>query len=164
MLDIHIISRNRKQGEEFLKKTTEFLNTLCVINLTYPDFSNPKIFSHFIRIFYQDQKLRIKLKPINIKVKICLECDNLEDFRILFSDINEGLILIDTTKKDILDKIKEEYKKSGKNNEIYFFKANTIKEKTLILIYFISEIFKILPSQNILEPENFKEKFLIQKL
>lgn len=163
MVEIHIISQNIKRGREFLKKTEEFLNTLCVNNFTYPDFSNPKIFSYFIRIVYQDQKLRIKLKPINVKVKMSLESDEMKDFKLLFSDINEGLILIDTLNKDILDKIKEEDKKTGKKNEIYFFKTNTIEEKTLILIYFLSEIFKILQPQNIFEPEELKKKILIQK-
>ncbi len=43
-------------------------------------------------------------------------------------------------------------------------KACKIEEKLLILIYFLSEVFKILPTQNFINPEKIKEEFLIQKL
>ncbi|MEN3046855.1 MAG: hypothetical protein ABDH49_07760 [Candidatus Hydrothermales bacterium] len=162
MYEINILSGDKKEGYKFLDLVLNTINSMNVTTLPYPDFENPNIFSYFIRIFNNEEKVRVQLYPLNIKLRVAISTDKLENFNLLFSNIHEGVLLIDTLNENIIKKFEKEASK--KNIDVYCFEVSKTEHKVLILMYFLDEFLKLFPFNFYGYSLKLLNKFSIKKI
>ena len=167
MYEIKIVSKDKREVEGLLKQFDSISDGENIKIIYFPEFTltGGDIHTYYLRIFFRDEKIIIKLRPINIKGVIIINAEDFEILGTVLENIENGFILIDYLTRSSPEHLIKEIKETKKNFEIYTFNAfNKDKKFISILLAFI-KITGILRAEflNIFKGKQ-KISFLLEKV
>jgi len=167
MYEIKIVSKDKREAESLLKQFDSISDGENIKIIYFPEFSlkGGDIHTYYLRIFFRDEKIIIKLRPINIKGVIIINAEEFKSLKEVLENIENGFILIDYSGAALPQHLIKKIKQTNKNFEIYTFNAFNKEKKCISLLLAFIKITGILRAEFL---HIFKSKqkisFLLEKV
>ncbi len=149
MYEIKIVSKDKREVEGLLKQFDSISDGENIKTIYFPEFSlkGGDIHTYYLRIFFREEKIIIKLRPINIKGIIIINAQDFETLKGVLENIENGFILIDCSDRNSIEHLIREIKETKKNFEIYTFNAFNKEKKCISLLLAFIKITGVLRTE-----------------